>query len=92
MSKDSWKDISAGFQLTVFENKRAFMKKAVLQTTILIYCKARQVLRNLLSNNQENGSEMTFAEGTTKINLKKFENLTVTGWFNAGSSLKASVI
>ena len=55
------------------------MKKAALQTTILIYCKARQVLRNLLSNSEENGSEMTFAEGTTKINLKKFENLTVTG-------------
>ena len=55
------------------------MKKAALQTTILIYCKARQVLRNLLSNNQENGSEMTFAEGTTKSNLKNFENLTVTG-------------
>ena len=27
MSKVSWKDIFAGFQLTVFENKRTFKKK-----------------------------------------------------------------
>ena len=55
MSKVSWKDIFMGFQLTVVENKRSFMKKAVLQTTNLMYCKARQVLRDLLSIDQENG-------------------------------------
>ena len=48
MSKVSWKDIFMGFQLTVVENKRSFMRKAVLQTTTLMYCKARQVLRDLL--------------------------------------------
>ena len=33
MSKVSWRDIFAGTQLTVFENKRTFMKKTVLHTT-----------------------------------------------------------
>ena len=55
MSKVSWKDIFMGFQLTVVENKRSFMKKAVLQTTTLMYCKTRQVLRDLFSIDQENG-------------------------------------
>ena len=49
-----------GFQLTVLEIKRIFMKKAVLHTISLIHCKARQVLRDLLSTNQENSSEMAF--------------------------------
>ena len=53
MSKVSWKDIFSGFQLTVFENKRCFMKKTVLHTTTLIHCKARQVLRDLFSTNQK---------------------------------------
>ena len=46
------------------------MKKAVLHTTTLIQCKARQVLRNLFGTNQENHSDMTFVAGATKINLK----------------------
>ena len=33
-------------------------------------CKARQVLRNLFSTNQENDSEMIFVAGAPKINLK----------------------
>ena len=53
MSKVSWKDIFSGFQLTVFENKRSFMKKTVLHTTTLMHCKARQVLRDLFSTNQK---------------------------------------
>ena len=43
MSKVSWKDIFMGFQLTVVENKRTFMKKSVLHTATLMDCKARQV-------------------------------------------------
>ena len=42
------------FQLTVFENKRTFMKNVVLHTTTLMHCKARQVLRDLFSTNPEN--------------------------------------
>ena len=37
------KTFFAGFQLTVFENKLTFLKKAVLHTTTLMHCKARQV-------------------------------------------------
>ena len=51
MSKASWKDIFDGFQLTVFENKHTFTKKAVLHTTTLMHHKARQVLPYLFSNN-----------------------------------------
>ena len=45
-------------------------KKAALHTTTLTHCKARQVLRDLFSSNQGNGSKMTFVAGATKINLK----------------------
>ena len=40
-----------------------------------MHCKARQVLRNLFSINQRNGSEMTFAfvEGATNVNLKNLK-------------------
>ena len=74
MSKVSWKDIFAGFQLTVFENKRTFMKKAVLHTTTLMHCKARKVLRDLFSTNQGNGPEMRFVARATKINLTNLKN------------------
>ena len=47
----------AGVQLTVFKNKHSFMKKTVLYTTPMMHCKTRQVLRNLVSTNQGNGSE-----------------------------------
>ena len=46
------------------------MKKIVLHTTTLMQCKARQFLRDLLSTDQGNGSDMTFVAGATKINLK----------------------
>ena len=46
------------------------MKKAVLHTTTVMHCKARQVLRNLFRSIQRNGSEITFVAGTIKINLK----------------------
>ena len=59
MSKVSWKDIFMGFQLTVVENKRTFMKKSVLHTATLMDCKARQVLRDLFSTDQENDSDMS---------------------------------
>ena len=73
MSKVSWKDIFMGFQLTVVEIKDIFMKKAVLHTTTLRYCKARQVLHDLFSADQGNGSDMAFVAGATKINLKNLE-------------------
>ena len=46
------------------------MKKALLHTTTPMHCKARQVLRDLFSINQGNGSEMTFVAGATKVILK----------------------
>ena len=46
------------------------MKKAVLHKCIVMHCKARQVLRNLFSANQGNGSDITFVAGPTKINFK----------------------
>ena len=49
------------------------MKKAVLHTTTLMHCKARQVLRNLFSTNQGNGSEMTFVLGTNKVHIKNLK-------------------
>ena len=62
-----------GFQITVFENKRTFIKKTVLYTTTLMHCKARQVLRNLFRTNQGKGSDMTFLLGATNINLKNLK-------------------
>ena len=46
------------------------MKKAVLHTTTPMHCKARQVLRDLFSANQGNGSEMTFVAGATNVRFK----------------------
>ena len=51
--------------------QRTFMRKTVLHITTLTHCKAAKVLRDLFSTNQENGSEMRFVTGATKINLKK---------------------
>ena len=45
------------------------MKKTVLHTIIPMHCKARQVLRDLFSNNQGNGSDVTFNAGVTKVKL-----------------------
>ena len=45
-----------------FSKTNVFMKKkAVLHTTPLMHCKARQVSRDLFSSSQGNGSDMTFA-------------------------------
>ena len=49
------------------------MKKAVLHTTILVHCKAREVLRDLYSTNQGNTPAMTFVKGATKVNLKNLK-------------------
>ena len=62
-----------GFQLTVFENERIFMKKAVLHTTTLMHCKARHGLRDLFSSHEGNGLEMTYVVGATKINFKNLK-------------------
>ena len=37
------------------------MKRAALHSTTPMHCKARQVLHDLFSINQENGSEVAFA-------------------------------
>ena len=53
-------------------------QKTVLHTTTLTPCKARQVLLDLLfSTNQGSGSEMTFAAGATKINLKNLKCVAI---------------
>ena len=52
------KTFSVRFLLTVFENKRTFMKKAALHTNTLMHCNARQVLRDLFSTNKENDSDI----------------------------------
>ena len=44
MLKVSWKDIFAGFQYIVFENKLSFVKKVILHIFTLIQYKATQVL------------------------------------------------
>ena len=49
------------------------MKKTVMHTTTLMDCKARQVLRDLFSTNQGNGSEMTFVAGATKVHIKNLK-------------------
>ena len=43
---------------------------AVLHTTALMHCKARQGLRNLFNTNQGNGSGMIFVTGSTKYMSK----------------------
>ena len=48
-------------------------KKAVPHTTTLMHCKARHVSRDLFSNNQGNGSDMTFVAWATKINPKRLK-------------------
>ena len=73
MSKVSCRDIFAGFQSIFFKNKLTYMKKAVLHTTTLMHCKARQVIRDLFSTNQGNGSKMTFVAGTNKVHIKNLK-------------------
>ena len=51
MLKVSWKDFFARVQSTVSENKRSYMRKAVLHISTLMHCKARHVLRALFSSN-----------------------------------------
>ena len=51
------------------------MKKAALHTTTPMYGKARQVLHDLFSINQGNGSEVTFVALATKVNLKNLKSL-----------------
>ena len=41
-----------------------------MHATTPMHCKARQVLRDLFSINQENGSDVTFNAGATNVNLK----------------------
>ena len=44
-----------------------------MHATTPMHCKARQVLRGLISINQENSSDMTFNAGATKVNLKNLK-------------------
>ena len=53
------------------------MKKAVLHTTALMHCKARQVLHDLFSSSQANGPERAFVAGATKISLKNLKTAMV---------------
>ena len=49
------------------------MKKAVLHTTTLMHYKAKQAIRDLISINQGNRSDVTFDAGATKVNLKNLK-------------------
>ena len=48
----------------------ALWKKGVMHIITLMHYKARQVLLDLVSTNQGNGSEMTFVAWATKINIR----------------------
>ena len=45
----------------------------------MMHCKARQVLSDLFSTNQGNGSERTFVVRSYKNEPQKFENLVMIG-------------
>ena len=51
------------------------MKKPALHTAVPMHGKARQVLHDLFSINQGNGSEVTFVALATKVNLKNLKSL-----------------
>ena len=51
------------------------MKKAVLHTTTLMHCKARQVLRDLFGTTKGNGSVMTFVAGATNNRVKNLKTV-----------------
>ena len=51
-------------------NKLTFVKKAILYKNTPMHCKTRQVLLDLCSTNQGNGSEIKFVAEAYKINLK----------------------
>ena len=55
LQKTFLQEFSQQLKLLVFENKRTFMKKAVLYATTLMHCKARHVLHDLFSTNKRNG-------------------------------------
>ena len=44
-----------------------------MHATTPMHCKARQVLGDLFSINQKNGSDVTFNAGATKVNLKSLK-------------------
>ena len=73
MSKVSWKDIFAVFQWTVFENEFTFVIKK-LYCMQRLWCAAAldkfYAMNSLLMATQENGSEMIFVAGASKINFK----------------------
>ena len=62
-----------GFQWIFVKDKRTFMKKAVVHTTTLMHCKARQVSHDLFSSDQWNGSDMVFVAWATKVNIKNLK-------------------
>ena len=95
MSNVSWKDIFGEFQWTNFESKLTSLKKSC--TTTLAHYKARQVLWDLFSTNQGNGSKNQGTDtcqcGRSYENLyQKFENLDMIGWLDAADNVKASII
>ena len=62
-----------GFQYTIFKNKLIFIKKICTAYNNPMHCKARQVLWDLFSINQGNGSELTSVAEATKVNLKNLK-------------------
>ena len=79
MSRVSWKDIFAGFQLTVLEIKLTFMKrKVVFHTATLTHCEARQVLGDFFNTNQEMAQKWHLWQELIKLTIT-FENLAMAG-------------
>ena len=54
-----------GSSINRFRKQTYSWKKAVLDTTILIHCKARQFLRDLFSTNQEKSLERALERAET---------------------------
>ena len=55
------------------KNKLTFVNKAVLPKNTPMHCKAGQVLLDLCSTNQGNGSEIISVIEAYKINLKNYK-------------------
>ena len=60
-------------KLTFLKINLLLWKEAVLHTATPMHCKARQILRDLFSINQGNGSEMLIVVEATQVNLKNLK-------------------
>ena len=73
MLKFPWKLFFARVQSTVFENKRTFMKKAVLHITTITTAKPGKFYALYLVLTKEIAQKGPLWPGTTKVNLKNLK-------------------